>query len=167
MYCTNVTKSAMQTWKKYFKVGASLPQEFPIAYCLKWNVAWTKPYWHKKQLMALVSPCEIHTTDMNTIEGFYVGPVMCNNWCYHTIIVLTSAMHISNTVRFLHNCFTIPTITLSNRIVEATKKLQHAIKQQPLEHNYMVIAIKKLWEVLLGKPLPVPVMNQYAPKNAP
>ena len=57
----------------------------------------------------------------------------------------------SDTVRFKHHAIVIPDLTPADRILEATRQLDDAIKQQPKRAPMDTLtAIELLREVLLG-----------------
>ena len=58
----------------------------------------------------------------------------------------------SDTVKFQHHAIAIPELTPADRILEALRNLEHAIKQQPAQAPMEELqAIEMLREVLLGE----------------
>ena len=64
----------------------------------------------------------------------------------------TGAERLSDTVRFKHHAITIPHLTPVDRILEAARKLDSAIKQQPKKAPMdELVAIELIRKVLLGE----------------
>ena len=63
----------------------------------------------------------------------------------------TGAERISDTVRFKHRAIAIPQLTPADRIMEAARQLDSAIKEQPKKAPMnKLVAIELLRKVLLG-----------------
>ena len=64
----------------------------------------------------------------------------------------TGAERISDTVQFKHHAISIPQLTPNDRILEAERQLDSAIKQQPKKSPMdELVAIELLRKVLLGE----------------
>ena len=64
----------------------------------------------------------------------------------------TGAERLSDTVQFNHHAITIPHLTPANRILEAARQLDSAIKQHPKKApTDELVAIELLRKVLLGE----------------
>ena len=77
----------------------------------------------------------------------------------------TGAERMSDTVKFKHHAIAIPQLKPSDRILEAAKQLDEAIRQQPKKAPMDELeAIEILREVLLGErkePLPLNRVQQH------
>ena len=97
-------------------------------------------------------PIVIHTKpsrhkswDFRGRKGFNVGPVLNHYRCFHVVDGVTKALRYSDTVEFLHDYLTQPTVTEGNRIVHALNFLSCAVKDAPATiHHEQHIAISKL-----------------------
>ena len=64
----------------------------------------------------------------------------------------TGSERISDTVQFKHNAIAIPQLTPADSILEATRQLDSAIKQQPKKAPMdELVAIELLRKLLLGE----------------
>ena len=86
----------------------------------------------------------------NAKTAWYLGPCFQHYRSFRGILPSTGGERISDTVRFKHHAITIPQLTPADRILEAARQLQTAIKQQPKKAPMdKITAIELLREVLL------------------
>ena len=94
----------------------------------------------------------------NAKKAWYLGPCFQHYRSFRGLLPSTGGERISDTVRFKHHAITIPQLTPADRILEAAKQLEAAIKQQPKKAPMdEITAIELLRSVLLGEqvePLP-------------
>jgi hypothetical protein len=97
-------------------------------------------------------PIVIHTKpgrrkswDFRGRKGFNVGPALNHYRCFHVVDDVTKALRYSDTVEFLHDYLTQPTVTEGDRIVHALNFLSCAVKDAPATiHHEQLTAISKL-----------------------
>ena len=105
----------------------------------------SKMYMHDK-------PGKRRTFGMNAMPAWYLGPCFKHYRTFRGIVPSTGGERLSDTVRFKHYAIAIPDLTPADRILEATRQLNDAIRQQPQRAPMEEItAIELLREVLLGK----------------
>ena len=112
----------------------------------------------------------------NAKKAWYLGPCFQHYRSFRGLLPSTGGERISDTVRFKHHAITIPQLTPADRILEAAKQLEAAIKQQPKKAPMdEITAIELLRSVLLGEQVePLPKnsiqkrkMQQAAAANPP
>ena len=110
------------------------------------------------QMMMHEKPGRRRTWGFNAKKAWYLGPCFKHYRSVRGILPSTGGERISDTYRFKHHAIDIPHLTAADRILEATKQLDAAIKQQPKQAPMdEIVAIQLLREVLLGEstaPLP-------------
>ena len=105
----------------------------------------SKMYIHDK-------PGKRKTFGMNAMPAWYLGPCFKHYRTFRGIVPSTGGERLSDTVRFKHHAIAIPDLTPADRILEATRQLNDAIRQQPRRAPMEEItAIELLREVLLGE----------------
>ena len=78
-------------------------------------------------------------------KGFTIGPALNHYRCFHVVDGVTKALRYSDTVEFLHDYLTQPTVTEGDRIVHALNFLSCAVKDAPATiHHEQLTAISKL-----------------------
>ena len=89
---------------------------------------------------------------LNAKKAWYIAPCFKHYRKFKDILPSTGAERMSDTVRFNHHAISIPQLTPADRILEAARQLDDAIKQQPKRAPVdELTAIELLREVLLGK----------------
>ena len=97
-------------------------------------------------------PSRRQTYAHNAKKELYLGPCLNHFFTYRGILPSTGGERMSDTVRFNHHAIGIPDLTPADRILEATRQLDDAIKQQPkIAPMDTLTAIELLREVLLGE----------------
>ena len=92
------------------------------------------------------------TFGINAKKAWYIAPCFKHYQTFKFILQSTGAERMLDTVRFKHHAIAIPQITLTNRILEASRQLDDAIKQQPKKSPMdELTTIELLQEVLLGE----------------
>ena len=94
----------------------------------------------------------------NARKAWYLGPCLNHYRAFRGILPSTGKERMSDTVKMKHHAIGIPTLTSADRILEAVRQLDRALKQLPKAGPTDEIkAIKLLREVLLGeKQTPLP-----------
>ena len=83
---------------------------------------------------------------------WYLGPCFKHYRTFRGIVPSTGGERLSDTVCFKHHTIAIPDLTPADRILEATRQLNDAIRQQPRRAPMEELtAIELLREVLLGE----------------
>ena len=94
----------------------------------------------------------------NAKKAWYLGPCFNHYRSFRGILPSTGAERVSDTVKFKHHAVAVPDLTPADRIVDAARQLETAIKQQPTKAPLdEVTAVALLRNVLLGEqtePLP-------------
>ena len=70
--------------------------------------------------------------DFRIKEGWSIGTALGHYYCEQVIPRDTKAVTIADTVEFLHQYITAPTVTLANRILHSIDTLTGAIKETPI-----------------------------------
>jgi len=83
-----------------------------------------------------------------------VGPAPNHYHCVQVAMKQTGAVRVTDTVTYKHHNQQIPTITPTDRIVEATKNLERTIKQLLPTPPTTLEAINKLREIMTTPPIP-------------
>ena len=97
-------------------------------------------------------PNRRRTFGFNAKKAWYIAPFFQHYQTFKGIMASTRAEIISVLVQFKHHSITIPHLTPSNRILEAARQLDSAIKQQPKKAPMdEVVAIELLRKLLLGE----------------
>ena len=207
-HCAPAEKAVQTYKACFKSVTASLPAAFPISYwChlleqidLSVNIvrpcrqnpklsAWaaTEGEFHFSstpiappgtELLMYVRPENRKSFGHNANKAWYTGPCFKHYRSVSGILPSTGRVRISDTVKMKHHAIAIPTLTPADRILEATRQLDRAIKQLPKEGPMdELAAIELLRKVLLGEnqdPLPMNSVQkqrereraQPAPHNA-
>ena len=109
------------------------------------------------EMMIHEKPNRRRTWSHNAKKAWYIGPCPHHYRNMKGILQATGTERKSDTVRFLHHAIAVPQLTPADRILEAARDLNDAIRQQPkqapLEER---TAIEILREVLLGEKKEVP-----------
>ena len=104
-------------------------------------------------------PNRRRTWGFNAKKAWYLGPCFQHYRSFRGILPSTGGERISDTVKFRHHAINIPSLTPADRILEAAKQLDAAIKQQPKKAPMdEITAIELLRQVVLGEtkePLPL------------
>ena len=74
--------------------------------------------------------------DFRGRKGFNIGPALNHYRCFHIADAVTKALLFSDTVEFMHDYLTQPTINESDRIVHALNFLPCAVKDAPATIYY-------------------------------
>ena len=104
----------------------------------------------------------IRTFGYNTKEEWYIAPCIRHYRIFKGIMTYTGAEWMSNTVKLKHHAIAIPKLTPADIILEATRQLDDAIRQQPKRAPMdKLTSIELLRSVLLGeKQTPPPNIMQ-------
>ena len=104
-------------------------------------------------------PNRRRTWGFNAKKAWYLGPCFQHYRSCRGILPSTGGERISDTVKFRHHAMSISSLTPADRILEAAKQLDAAIKQQPKKAPMdEITAIELLRQVVLGEtkePLPL------------
>ena len=85
------------------------------------------------------------TWDLRGRSGLNIGPALKNNRCFHVVDGATKSLLFSNTVEFLHEYLTKPTVREGDRIVHTLNFISCEIKDAPTDiHSKQLTAISKL-----------------------
>ena len=89
--------------------------------------------------------------DLRGRKGFSIGPALNHYRCFHVTNTTTKSLLYSNTVKFMHDYLTQPTVIESDRIVHALNFLSCAVKDAPavVYHNQLT-AISNLRDLFRG-----------------
>ena len=79
------------------------------------------------------NPNRRETFRLNAKKTWYIAPCFKHYLTFKGILPSTRAERMSDTVRFKHQAIAIPQIRLTNRILEASRQLDDAIKHQQKE----------------------------------
>ena len=77
------------------------------------------------------NPNRRRTFGFNAKKAWYIAPCFQHYRTFKGIMASTVMEILSDTVRFKHHVITIPKLTPADRILEAARQLNSAIKQQP------------------------------------
>ena len=77
------------------------------------------------------NPNRRETFGLNAKKTWYIAPCFKHYLTFKRILPSTGAESMSDTVRFKHHAIAIPQLTPANRILEAARQFDDAIKQQP------------------------------------
>ena len=103
-------------------------------------------------------PSRRSTFGSNAKKAWYLGPCLDHYRTFKGLLPSTGGERMSDTVKFRHHAIAIPELTPADRILEAAKQLDEALRQQPASAPMDTLtAIELLREVLVGekrKPLP-------------
>ena len=94
----------------------------------------------------------------NARKAWYLGPCLNHYRAFRGILPSAGKGRLLDTVKMKHHAIGIPTLTSADRILEAARQLDRALKQLPKDGpTDKVKAIKLLRGVLLGeKDTPLP-----------
>ena len=208
-HCAPAEKAVQTYKSCFKSVTASLPSTFPVSYwChlleqgdLAVNIvrpcrqnpklsAWaaTEGEFHfgstpiappGTEMLMYVRPENRKSFGHNANKAWYVGPCMKHYRTFKGIVPSTGKVRMTDTVKMKHHAIAIPKLTPADRILEATRQLDRAIKQLPKEGPMdELTAIELLRKVLLGEncdPLPMNSVQrqkereraQPAPQSSP
>eukprot|EP00804_Cyclotella_cryptica_P013537 CCRYP_021093-RA/>CCRYP_021093-RA protein AED:0.19 eAED:0.14 QI:0/0/0/1/1/1/4/0/1001 len=80
------------------------------------------------ECMIHIKPNQRHTWGYHSMKAWYVAPAINHYHCVK-VVTDTGAVRITDTFKFLDRTLPIPTISPTNRIVQSTKQLKHAIER--------------------------------------
>jgi hypothetical protein len=83
------------------------------------------------ECMVHVKPGKRHTWGYHAIKAWYFAPAL-DHYCCVKVVTDAVAVRTTDTFKFLHHTLPAPTITLTDRIVKATKHLKQAIENHML-----------------------------------
>ena len=83
------------------------------------------------------NPNRGRTFVFNAKKAWYIAPCFQHYRKFKGIMASTGAERISDTVQFKHHAISIPQLTPDDRILEAERQLDSAIKQQPKNLQWM------------------------------
>ena len=75
-----------------------------------------------------VKPLTRASWGMRTISGWYLGALLEHYRCHRCWISETRSIKVGNTVFFKHKYLTMPTITMADIILTATRDLEETVK---------------------------------------
>jgi hypothetical protein len=97
-------------------------------------------------------PGRRRTFGYNAKKSWYISPCLRHYRTFKGVMASTGAERMSDTVKFKHHAIAIPQLTPADRILEAARQLDSAIKQQPKQAPVdELTAIELLRTVLLGE----------------
>ena len=103
-------------------------------------------------MLMQVKPGDRTTYGLNAKKAWYLGPCLNHFRSFRGALPSTKGERISDTVKFQHHAIAMPQLTPADRILEATRQLNDAIKQQPKRAPMdEITAIDLLREVMLGE----------------
>ena len=181
-HCAPAEKAVQTYKACFKSTTASLPPEFPIAYwCrllpqidLSVNIvracrqnpklsAWaaTEGDFHFDStpiappgtaMLMYERPENRSSFGHNAKKAWYIGPCLDHYRTFKGILPSTGKERMSDTVKMKHHAIAIPSLTPADRILEAAKQLDRALKQLPKAGPLDELkAIAMLREVLLGE----------------
>ena len=68
-------------------------------------------------------------------KAYYIGPAFKHYRIFKSLIPSTGGERLSDSVKFKHHAIAIPDLTPVDRILEAARQLDNAIKQQPKKYQ--------------------------------
>ena len=194
-HCAPAEKAVQTYKACFKSTTASLPPEFPIAYwCrlipqidLSVNIvracrqnpklsAWaaTEGDFHFDStpiappgtaMLMYERPENRSSFGHNAKKAWYIGPCLDHYRTFKGILPSTGKERMCDTVKMKHHAIAIPSLTPADRILEAAKQLDLALRQMPKQGPLVELqAIEMLREVLLGErkqPLPLNSVQQY------
>ena len=111
------------------------------------------------EMLMYVRPENRRSFGHNASKAWYVGPCLKHYRAFKGILLSTGKVRMADTVKMKHHAIEIPKLTPADRILEAARQLDRAIKQLPREGPMdELTAIELLRKVLLGEnkdPLPM------------
>ena len=111
------------------------------------------------------NPGHRQTFRYNAKKAWYISPCLRHYHTFKGIIVSTGAERMSDTVKFKHHDIAIPQLTPDDRILEATRQLDDAIRQQPKRAPMdELTTIELLRSVLLGEKKTLPTNSTQVQK---
>ena len=98
-------------------------------------------------------PENIFSFGFNAKKAYYIGPCSFKHCrTFKGLVQSTNGKRISDSVKFKHHAITIPNLTPADRMLEATRQVESAIKQQPKKAPMdEITAIEMLKQVLAGE----------------
>ena len=82
------------------------------------------------------------TKAFHAIDAWYVGPALGNYRCYIVVLADNGGKRTTDTVKFQHHVAVVPRVTPTDRVIQATRELTSAIRQEPNmappEHIYAI-----------------------------
>ena len=97
-----------------------------------------------------VKPENRSSFGFNAKKAFYIRPVFKHYRTFKGLIPATGGERLSDSVKFKQHAIAIPGLTPADRILEAARQLDNAIKQQPKEAPMDEITAEILRKVLTG-----------------
>ena len=105
--------------------------------------------------------------DFRGHNGFNIGPALNQYRCFHVVDSANKSLFYSNTVEFLHDNLSQPTMTKSDRIVHVLNFLSCSIKDAPSTiHHEQLTAISNLRKCFSNW-IPRSYMEPPTPSPAP
>ncbi len=105
----------------------------------------------------------------NFKKAWYLGQCLNHYRTFRDILLSTGAERLSDTIKFQHHAIGIPEITPADRILEAARRLNEAIRRLAKEALMDTLeAIQVLREVMLGETVkPVEIQPERVARVAP
>ena len=98
-----------------------------------------------------VKPENRSSFGFNAKKTFYIGPAFKHYRTFKGLIPATGGERLSDLVKFKHHAIAIPDLTPADRILEAARQLDSAIKQQPKKAPMdEITAVEILRKVVTG-----------------
>ena len=118
------------------------------------------------EMLIQKKPNQRRTFGFNAKKAWYIAPCFQHYRTFKGIMASNGAERILDTVQFKHHAIETPQLTPANRILEAARQLDSAIKQQPKKSPMdELVAIELLRNVLLGEGKEPPPQTAYMYQN--
>ena len=112
------------------------------------------------ECMVHVKPSRRQTWGYHAIKAWYFAPALNHYRCVK-VVTDTGAVRTTDTFTFLHHTIPVPTITATDRIVNATKHLKQAIEGKTTPAPDELEAIAALRALIMGTPPDPPLPNPH------
>jgi hypothetical protein len=119
------------------------------------------------KVLVHLKPSRQKSWSFHAANGWYIGPSLKHYCCICMIMADTGGEQLTNTFHFKHHAMPVPTITLTDRIIAATRHLTDAIagiQEAPPDELQAILTLRQL---LLGKsplvPIPIDSPSVLAP----
>ena len=97
-------------------------------------------------------PARRSSFGLNAKKAWYLGPCFKHYRTFRGILPSTGGERLSDTVKFQHHVIGIPELTPAERIMDAARQLENAIRALPKDAPMNTLeAIQNLREIMLGE----------------
>jgi hypothetical protein len=180
-HCVPAEKAVQTYTSCFKSITASLPLSFSISYWCRLleqcdlSVNIVRPHRHNpklsswsvmegefhfdsipiappgSQMLMQVKPENMRIVGLNAKKAWYTRPFLIHYRAFKGVMPSTGGRRISDTVKFQHHVIDTPSLTPADRILEASRQLKDAIKQQPERASMDDLrAIELLRKVMIG-----------------